>query len=390
MPRAGRTEILAIADDATGALEVGGQFAREGVAARVTTRTEFAPAPGALVVDAETRHAEPAAAAALVRRLAAAARDAGVAHYYKKTDSTLRGNIAAELQALIDVFPDRVLVYVPAYPKMKRTVSGGEVFVDGRPLAETAVARDPVRPAPGGDLIALLKAGCPARVFLARDSGELTALLGTVAARSFIVCDGQTDADLKATGEALRSTGRSLLLAGTGGFAGLWVRGLGLPRDAAPAVPPRPGRCLVAAGSMHPASREQVRMAQATGLPVCYLDAQPDPAVAASLAAGPWACLATPGDSKPGVSARIGGIVRETFRVHPFDALVVFGGSTAVAILGALGVADVRSIGELLPGIPTSLVRWQRRDILLVTKAGGFGEPDTLIRIRRLLEEQKR
>ncbi len=387
MPRAARTEILAIADDATGALEVGGQFAREGVAARVTTRTEFAPAPGALVVDAETRHAEPAAAAALVRRLAAAARDTGVRHYYKKTDSTLRGNIAAELQALAGVFPDRVLVYVPAYPKMKRTVAGGEVFVDGKPLAETPTARDPVRPATGGDLIALLQAGCPARISLARDAGELAALLGAVAAGSFIVCDGRTDADLEATGEALGLAGRPLLLAGTGGFAGLWARRLGLPPGPAPPALPRVGRCLVAGGSMHPASREQVRMAQAAGLPVCYLDAQPDQVVAESLAAGPWACLATSGGSMPGVSARIGGIVRETFRVNPFDALVVFGGSTAVAILGALGVAGVRSIGELLPGIPTSLARWQGRDILLVTKAGGFGEPDTLIRIRRLLEE---
>lgn len=387
MSHGSRPGILAIADDATGALEVGGQFVREGLAARVTTRTEFTPAAGALVVDAETRHAEPEAAAALVRRLAAAAREAGVPHYYKKTDSTLRGNIAAELQALIDVFPDRLLVYVPAYPSMKRTVSGGEVFVDGRPLAETAVARDPVRPAPRGDLLALLKAGCAAGIFLARDAGALSAQLGKARPGSILVCDGATDADLEATADALAACGRPLLLAGTGGFAGPWARRLGLPRDAAPPATPRVRRCLAAAGSMHPASREQIRVAQAAGLPVCYLDARPDQDVAASLAAVDWACLATSGDSKPGVSTRIGAMVHEAFRVKPFDALVVFGGSTAVAILGALGVAEVQSIGELLPGIPTSLVRWKDRDILLVTKAGGFGEPDTLVRIRRLLEE---
>ena len=60
---------------------------------------------------------------------------------YKKTDSTLRGNIAAELRALADLFPTWRIGYAPAYPALGRTVKNGVLYVDDVPVSETAVRR---------------------------------------------------------------------------------------------------------------------------------------------------------------------------------------------------------------------------------------------------------
>jgi len=52
-----------------------------------------------VAIDAGTRQASAADAGKSVRDLAALCRTAGFAHIYKKIDSTLRGNVAAELAA---------------------------------------------------------------------------------------------------------------------------------------------------------------------------------------------------------------------------------------------------------------------------------------------------
>src|SRR5882762_6252805 len=102
--------VLALADDATGALEI----------------------------DTETRQQSDERARAVVRSIAMRAKESGVAHIYKKTDSTLRGPIAAEFRGLLDVWPELPLVYAPAYPALGRTVRSGVLYVDGRPVSETA------------------------------------------------------------------------------------------------------------------------------------------------------------------------------------------------------------------------------------------------------------
>ncbi len=75
-------------------------------------------AAGVVVIDTETRHSKPAEAVEVVSALARAAREAGYSRVFKKTDSTLRGNMGAEFTALIDAFDGAPLLYVPAYPQM--------------------------------------------------------------------------------------------------------------------------------------------------------------------------------------------------------------------------------------------------------------------------------
>lgn len=104
--------VLALADDLTGALEVGAKFAGAGIASLVTTRLAVVPGD-VLVIDTETRHLPAAEAWRRVFHIASSARASLV---YKKTDSTLRGNIGAELEAVTVANPGALLHYAPAYP----------------------------------------------------------------------------------------------------------------------------------------------------------------------------------------------------------------------------------------------------------------------------------
>src|SRR5580700_2056876 len=117
-------EVLALADDLTGALETGAKFAAHGIEALVA---EAGPCR-VLVVNTETRHLSPGEAAGRIVRAAAANPSRLI---YKKTDSTLRGNIGAELGALLEVRRDSPLLYVPAYPEMGRVVKQGHLYVHG-------------------------------------------------------------------------------------------------------------------------------------------------------------------------------------------------------------------------------------------------------------------
>src|SRR5262249_48299725 len=102
--------VLAIADDLTGALEVGALFAAAGMRSVVTAGEKEVFDDPVVVIDTETRHASCAEAESIVEKKAAG----WPSLVYKKTDSTLRGNIGAELRALHRLYGGPI-AYVPAY-----------------------------------------------------------------------------------------------------------------------------------------------------------------------------------------------------------------------------------------------------------------------------------
>ena len=98
-------KLLMIADDFSGALDAGVQFAARGAATRVVTDLDcdfLETDAEVLVMVAETRHLPPQKAYDVVYHVARNAREAGVPYIYKKTDSALRGNVGSELAAVMD------------------------------------------------------------------------------------------------------------------------------------------------------------------------------------------------------------------------------------------------------------------------------------------------
>jgi len=330
--------ILAIADDLTGALEVGAQFARFGISSCVTTERAFTQPPdvAALVIDTETRHLSEADAMVVVRDVLDATLPFDPCLIYKKTDSTMRGNIAAEFRALLQSVPARPLVYVPAYPEMGRTVRRGILLVDGVEVHRTAFARDPLNPV---------------------TESSFSRMLGDIPAT---IHDGENPEDVSMAAREILAADPIPVAAGPGSLAGALAAAIGGQRREWPL--PSLRHCLVVNGSMHPVSAQQIAMAQ---------DDKND-----------WVYLETK-DFGSGMerALRTGEHARSLLRSGSFDGLVVFGGDTAFGIHSALGSPRFESCDEVVPGVPIS----RCEDIYWVTKAGGFGAPNLLSEIQKRL-----
>lgn len=376
-------QALALADDTTGALEVGARFAGAGVRSLVALESGLSAAEeadaDAVVLDLSTRHLPPTQASARARGVAAAARQAGLNHVFLKTDSTLRGPIGAHFQALLDVWPDRTLVYVPAYPALGREVVRGTLLVEGRPVHETAFSADPIDPVAESRIVELLAGQMRARILSVESAWDLARQLDGIPAGAVLVCDGSRESDLEAVAQVLRPRVERVLVGATGGFAGYWIRCLPIPCRGAANLP-RARRWLVVNGSLHPRSREQTAR---SGLPRIR------PGVASPAQAG-WRLLEAPEtrQSDPAaIAAALAASVREFVQREDVDGLVVFGGDTLRAILETLGETCVQPAGELLPGIP--IARTLRCGLALISKAGGFGGPDLIREIRERLESSR-
>lgn len=416
-------DTLVLADDLTGAIEVGALFAGLGVAAPVTTELSLSP-PGlrgeqlVLVVDMESRHVSAAEAAQRVERLATAALHEGVRRIYKKTDSTLRGNIGAELGALISACGGAPVVYVPAYPKLGRVCREGRLYVRGRPVAQSAVALDALNPVGESSVLTVLTAqtDLPVRVIAGRH--ELFRAIADERGPEILVCNADFDEELTGYAEVLLRSEEPQLAAGPAGFAGSVAGLLGLPRCDV-ASPPRVAKSLFVFGSLNDVSLGQMGWAREHGMAAIQVapeellqpgsGALEDPPVVrrvvALMAGRGHVMVATVAEAKDvalclergaalgldphatrlRVRERLGGLVRSMLKTCEPDALVVFGGDTMFGIMQACRQHLVRPIGEVLPGVPLSLFEFAGRDIVLVTKAGDFGPVGVVEDIRAFL-----
>ncbi|GAA0994230.1 four-carbon acid sugar kinase family protein [Acrocarpospora macrocephala] len=190
----------------------------------------------------------------------------GDAEYVLRGDSTLRGHVFAESDALGAAAG--VLLFVPAYPALGRVTLDGVhlVTVDGRriPAAETEFAADPVFGFTAPTLTAWAReVGDRAAASIPLDSvrqGGLAAALRQAPPGSVIIPDVETDADLMAVSAALdeaRSAGVPVVLRCAAPLAAIRA---GRPAGGllARPVPRRPGGTLVVCGSHTEASGDQL------------------------------------------------------------------------------------------------------------------------------------
>src|SRR5947207_7783754 len=132
MSPAAQLPLTIIADDLTGACDTGALFAARGPVP-VTVWPDPAPRAPVGVVDTESRALAPADAA---RRVSAVARNVARTRLFKKIDSTLRGPIGAELDALLRASTSSTGALVcPALPSEHRVVVERVLTVRAVPVA---------------------------------------------------------------------------------------------------------------------------------------------------------------------------------------------------------------------------------------------------------------
>ncbi len=147
-----------IADDLTGAAELGAIGWRHGLRAEIIRSGKPNPASELVCVDTDSRTCEPKLAA---KRAAAAAKmlqAAGAKWIYKKVDSVLRGQVTAEIEAVIKQLKLKRALLLPANPSLGRIIKNGEYFLRGKLLHKTEFARDPHFPRRTSNVLQLINA----------------------------------------------------------------------------------------------------------------------------------------------------------------------------------------------------------------------------------------
>jgi uncharacterized protein YgbK (DUF1537 family) len=410
--------IAIIADDLTGASDAGVQLARRGLHTIVTLEPHQPNEPpdcDVLVVDTDSRAHSGPDAYAVVARAVRAVGAAGFHVAYKKIDSTLRGNIGAELDAVMDTAGFPVAALAPAFPATGRTTVDGLHLLHGVPVAETEVGRDHRGSVRESDILRLLggqSRRTAARIELAtvRAGTDATfAAAKTLYERgaAILVFDAVTDEDLHTIALALARSTRRILWAGSAGFAVHLPGALDLPKTArqSPAFAPVDRPVLIVAGTASHVTRAQVaRLAQLPEIAIIAVD----PAALASgqetarlatelvheLAADRTTVLTL--SDGPEVAARraptlaaqiadaLGALAASALDTGLPKAVILTGGDTARAVCRHLGATGIRLLDEFEPGVPVGRLVGAA-SLLTATKAGAFGTPDTLVKALGIL-----
>lgn len=225
-----------IADDLTGANDTSLQFFLQGCKTQVSfggnitidenLKTEV------FAMSTESRNVEPETAVARVKDAAEnILKEYNFEYIYKKIDSVLRGNIAKEIDTLIETLKMDAAVIFPAFPNEGRTTIGGYQLLKGIPLQRSEFSRDPSCPVTESNIVNLLKNQLgeeKAAVIdlisldtVMKGAGPILTKLNELISKGkkFIVADAVYTTDLEQIALAVSKSGYNILPCGSAGAA---------------------------------------------------------------------------------------------------------------------------------------------------------------------------
>lgn len=413
-----RLPLSIIADDLTGAADTGVQFAKRGfdtvllpfglkdslfhdaevVALNTATRS----------MQAELAYDEVKNAASLMMRTLRPR------IFYKKIDSTLRGNIGAEIEAVVDATGTKLAILAPAFPAYGRTTEAGVHFVRGQPVADTEAAADPVSPVDESHIPTLvgsqtrLKVGNIALTEVRYGSAILRKIImqHVKVGEKIIVFDAVSDEDLSNIADAGMSMLHPPLMVGSAGLADQLSRSNLAPVGADLCVRPAPrtsgeGVVIIISGSLSAVTSGQLDQVRKIGkgkivpVDVCDLIERQETRIIsevispakASRVIGVQSMRVTESEQMENMPLLIvewlGKLATQIVEncPEPIQGLILTGGDTALAVFKQLGISEVRLIDEILPGIPHGkIMNGEFTGLDIVTKAGAFGDENALVK----------
>lgn len=422
-----------VADDVTGANDIGIMFAKGGCLAHVyfyggkgdyANRWQGKSRPDVAILDTNSRLDSAKTAYSKVFTATQELHAAGARRFFKKTCSVFRGNIGAEFDAMLDGLAaygyDPFAVIILGFPKNGRTTVDGIHYVHGLKLEESEFRNDPIHPMTRSNLVEILQSQTPRRVGLiphevvSRGSAALKDAIQAVRGNlHYVILDVTKQDDLRTIAEAVQDIP---VLCGSSAVAEELPRVWGiLPGEDEPlGLPPLNGvGILTVAGSLMPQTAAQISYLQEHGVPDFVLDTSrlfgPTErkmeidrlarGVTEQLAAGRDVLLRAPNDPQlvrrtQALGEAAGLLPRETARIVSetlADAaaavmeraepgarrMIAAGGETSNAVCHKLRVRGMRIWKEIQPGLPSCLSLTEPT-VMLVLKSGSFGSPEFL------------
>ncbi len=378
-----------IADDLSGACDAGVCFAARGFSTEVRLASEgLAEAESDVVVACTaSRSLSREAAGRRVGETCRRLRQIDVPVCYKKMDSTLLGNVGAEIDAVLENSSARLAIVAPAFPKMgRRLVNGQLILGDGsRPTGKhlpTLLTRQ------SSHKVRHLNRG-----YVRHGADKLAAAMRKEyqSGNDVLVIDAISDSDLATVAEASMPLSPRALLVGSAGLAA-HVAGLMFERFAnsrKPSQQPdirsrRQGdtqSVVLFVGSTNPVTQSQVeRLMEAGKVDPASLGSNAVAQATLSMKRNRHLVVQVPSESEEDV--RYLNALLDLFRKKPPRAVVLTGGDTAQLICELSATSGLKLEREIVVGIPRGRFMGGIFDGLPVaTKAGGFGGDAALVEI---------
>lgn len=412
-------KFLVLSDDFTGALDTGIQFSKIGAKTQITADWEMAfsemeSETDVLVVNTETRHEHQLAAYSVIQTISEQATRAGVKMIYKKTDSALRGNIGAELGALMAGSGMKSLIFAPAYPKLGRYTEKGYHYIQDKPVGESVFSQDPFEPVTESYVPNIIHAQTEQNVTVCECLQETEEIEGIT------VCDAKTDADLQRIAKRICASGSGFIAAGCAGLAEYLGKELFFEKLQKMEPYPMAPSCqiLFISGSLNPITTRQLRIAKLMRIPaICVGDDFKTSVVtdveevsqsimdrlnqngtlivetvnSDYLKSTDSAFISRSRESEPKIESVIAGnfgiLLKQLLEKGFCGTLVVTGGDTLQGILSVAHSYKINPIMEIEPGVIFSEVRLNDRTLCVVTKSGGIGSERVFWNIRNFIRE---
>ncbi len=391
--------LLVLADDLTGAADCAARCRRAGLPATIFLEAPTLPLPAGVVsLTSESREVGVSVATERVAALVSALRQAENRRWYKKIDSTLRGHLGQELDAMLAALAptgrDVCAVICPAFPAQRRGLEDGtlvcESVAPGTMHLPTLLAEQSQRTVAAISL-AVVRNG-PAE--LAREMAAERAR-----GKSLLVIDALSDEDLATIVTATEQTLPHALFCGSAGLIGELAARQAANEPAERASPETSfapcGSVLAVIGSGSDMAHRQINAAKACGniAVVAVVAVRPDTSdyTARERIADPSrpCVLHLPRPVEPDRLSEsadvawvdhLARVAAATILQYQPDCVLLAGGATAVRVLRRLGITRVTVHRELLPGMPlcrgrdaSGATRW------IVFKAGNHGDEQTLV-----------
>ncbi|MBM7554481.1 uncharacterized protein YgbK (DUF1537 family) [Thalassobacillus pellis] len=221
-----------------------------------------------LVIDTDSRALSKEEAYKLTKEAAMFLKQNKYQYIYKKMDSTLRGYIGIELQAIKEVFNPLFLVVAPAYPAYGRTAEAGVHKLNGTFVSETEFAQDPKHPVKESRIDSIIE----------RETKEKTAVISIESYKNnpillnekleslkqegvhYLICDARNQEDLKEITKTISDFTDEVIWAGSAGLAEVLpeIFRFFVEKEVTTELPIS-AKILTVCGSLSPTTQDQVK-----------------------------------------------------------------------------------------------------------------------------------
>lgn len=417
-------KLVIIADDLTGALDTGVQFSKKNMSVIVTTDLnfnfeEFSKEIDVIVIDTESRHIPNDEAKKRVKSVLSKLDKEKIKFFYKKTDSTLRGNIGSEIEGFMEGLNINEVSFIPAFPLSKRTVKDGILYVDNIKLAETQFAMDILNPVTDSFIPDIINKQSKIKVEIKDINEDFTSQ--NTKDKNIYIFDSENMDEMENIGKVLHNKNRLYYTVGNAGFAEVlthYIKSDTKKED----IILEDDRILFVCGSVNITSLKQCKYAEKIGYYSNSLKFSDiiledykncnnyisDKEYLKEKINNNKKFLLRTSDSEDVIKKAVeytkknnismenltsnianstGQLVSDLIKEQNIKNLIIFGGDTLMGILKNIGCHYIIPISEIFPGVVFTKAVGKNSVVNVITKAGGFGEENIIEKINEFLEK---